>query len=106
MLTIDPTRRPPLDLASGRFEVTLSGCAPDSVITDVHVHKGEESNLAMAGQVTGSALANGAGSGAFTGTIKPSIVDELATNTAPFYVNLHSRRHPNGFMRGELQRRP
>ncbi len=76
------------------------------MITDIHIHKDTEANIAMAGQVTGSTLSNGAGSGTFTGSIKPAVVDELAANALAFYVNLHSRRHPNGFMRGDLQRRP
>ncbi len=104
-VTLDPTPKPPLNVASARFDLSLNGCATDSVITDVHVHKGSESNLAIAS--TGSlALTNGGGPGMLTSlSVSPKLIDEIVSNTTAFYVNLHSKRHPNGFMRGDIRRK-
>ena len=105
MVTIDPTRRPPLNLSTARFDLTLAGCAADTVITDLHIHKGSEAVLALSAEVISLTLTNGSGSGRATNSsVKPTIIDELVGDPAMFYVNLHSRRHPAGFMRGELRR--
>lgn len=60
----------------------------------------------MGAQVTAFALVRGSGAGTFTGAIKPSLAEQVATDPSAFYVNLHSMRHPNGFMRGDLRLGP
>jgi hypothetical protein len=106
-VTIDPTPKGALKLATARFDVKLTNCAADTVITDMHVHRGSENNLAIDAAMTPMTLTSGSGSGTSTNPgVKPAAVDDMIAGTAGFYVNLHSSRHPNGFMRGDLRRGP
>jgi len=104
-VTIDPTPRGALRLATARFEVTVANCAADTVITDVHVHRGSENVLAIDATISQLTLTNGKGSGSSINPgVRPSAIDEIVADITAFYVNLHSKRHPAGFMRGELRR--
>lgn len=104
-LMLDPTLRGPLKLATARFDVRLSNCAADTVVTDMHVHRGSDTNLAIDATVKPMTLTNGGGSGTFTNPgVKPTVIDDIVADTTTFYVNLHSKRHPNGVMRGDLRR--
>ncbi len=103
-MTLDPTPKGPLKLATARFDIKLGSCAGDTIITDVHVHRGSENNLAIDATISQMTLTSGGGSGMSVNPgVKLTAVHDVIADTAGFYINLHSKRHPSGFMRGELR---
>ena len=88
------------DPAMGRICYTLGvGSLADP--TMAHIHRG-------AAQVAGPvvvALANPAQNIADTcQPVDPALINEIVANPAGFYVNVHTKTHPGGAIRAQLQR--
>lgn len=96
--------------ATGTFVVNLTGFPPGTPINLAHIHTG-------AAGVNGTVVVNSGitagqnvltnGSGSFTApnlTVDPAIAQQILTNPAGFYFNVHSAVNPGGVARGQLVR--
>jgi hypothetical protein len=108
-ITIDPTPRGPLGLATARFDLDIRGCPPGTRITDAHIHQGPccpneiwiASGLSELPLPTGSARASSVNLG-----IALSRAEALIARPADFYLHFHSVNNPvGGFLRGDLRRK-
>ena len=107
-ITLDPTRRPPLDRLTAKFEVALNSCPASTRITEAHVHAGPAgvagAGIRMDALLGTFDLVNGAGATTTTNAgIEPRTLEEIAVDPGGFHFHVHSERHPNGFLRGQLR---
>jgi len=95
--------------ATADFEVALTGFPDGTVLTGAHIHPGVAGVNGGVAVSTGIAsgeivLANGAGSFTRTGaTVTPTVAQNIVSNPAGFYFNVHSVLNPPGAARGQLQ---
>ncbi len=83
----------------------------EETLTNMHIHRGAEgvSGPVVVPTAFGSAFAAGPGSGSFlrTGAVNdPSgiaTLEAIMADPAGYYVNIHTRSHPAGIMRGQLE---
>jgi len=83
----------------------------EETLTNMHIHRGVEgiSGPVVVPTVFGSAFGAGPGAGAFfrTGVVNdPSgiaTLEAIMANPSGYYVNIHTRSHPAGIMRGQLE---
>lgn len=96
--------------ATANFQVSLSGLTSSSVITMAHIH---QAPVGVAGAiVVNTGLASGSvtitnGSASFTVNsvnVPATIAQQLLTNSASFYFNVHTVENPGGVSRGQLVR--
>jgi len=96
--------------ATADFAVSLTGFLPATSVIMAHIHSGAVGvngdvvvdTGVTAGQVV---LANGAGSFTRNGvSVTPDLAQNLITNTAGFYFNVHTVLTPSGAVRGQLVR--
>jgi hypothetical protein len=96
--------------ATANFQVSLSGFPATTVITMAHIH---QAAVGVSGAIvvdTGLAsgtvtLTNGAGSFTRSSINVPStIAQQMLTNPAGFYFNVHTVANPSGVARGQLVR--
>lgn len=94
--------------ATATFAVTLGGFPAGAAVNLAHIHPGAAGvngsplvNLGLAaGEVT---VANGLAS--FTKSsiaVDPAVAQQIITNPAGFYFNVHSTLNPGGVARGQL----
>ncbi len=105
-VTIDPTKRPPLQLVTASFELVMRGCASDTEIVGAHVHPVNESGpVRIDALIDRLSLPGGAGTGRSTNPgVNPRAVDEISADPSAHIFNLHTTRHPGGGVRGTLRR--
>lgn len=107
-VTIDPTPRGTLNLATARFEISIIGCPPDIAITSVHIHR---LPIGTVDEWIGSDLGETVlrtGNGTLVGTnqgVPLARAEEIVAHPTDFYLHFHSRNNPAGFLRGELRPR-
>lgn len=97
---------------SGKFDVDVKGCPAPTEINIMHIHRGAKG--ANGGVVVNSGLVAGewkltAGAGTISkniATIDAALLNEIATNPAGFYFNVHSTLHASGVIRGQLAAKP
>lgn len=97
--------------ATARFDASLTGMAPNSVIILAHIHEGAagvngpirvDSNISPAAPVP---TVNGAASFTRTGlAVTPSVAQAIINNPAGWYFNVHTALSPGGVARGQLVR--
>lgn len=87
--------------ASGElcYELTASGVS--SEIVSAHIHRGEEDE---AGEIVIELQAPVDGSSSGCETVEAMDLVPLLEETSSFYVNVHSQDHPDGAVRGQLER--
>lgn len=87
--------------ASGElcYELTASGVS--SEVVSAHIHRGEEDE---AGEIVIELQAPVDGSSSGCETVEAMDLVPLLEETSSFYVNVHSQDHPDGAVRGQLER--
>lgn len=87
--------------ASGElcYELTASGVS--SEVVSAHIHRGEEDE---AGEIVIELQAPVDGSSSGCETVEAMDLVDLLEETSSFYVNVHSQDHPDGAVRGQLER--
>ena len=95
--------------ATADFEVALTGFPTGTTLTGAHIHPGVAGVNGSVAVSTGIAsgeivLANGAGSFTRNGiTVTPTLAQNIVSNPAGYYFNVHSILNPPGMARGQLQ---
>lgn len=87
--------------ASGElcYELTASGVS--SEVVSAHIHRGEEGE---AGEIVIELQAPVDGSSSGCETVEAMDLVPLLEETSSYYVNVHSQDHPDGAVRGQLER--
>ncbi len=87
--------------ASGElcYELTASGVS--SEVVSAHIHRGEEGE---AGEIVIELQAPVDGSSSGCVTVEAMDLVPLLEETSSYYVNVHSQDHPDGAVRGQLER--
>lgn len=87
--------------ASGElcYELTASGTS--SEVVSAHIHRGEEGE---AGEIVIELRAPVDGSSSGCETVEAMDLVDLLEETSSYYVNVHSQDHPDGAVRGQLER--
>ena len=95
--------------ATADFEVSLTGFPTGTTLTGAHIHPGVAGVNGSVAVSTGIAsgeivLANGNGSFTRNGvTVSAATAQNIVSNPAGFYFNVHSVLSPAGAARGQLQ---
>ena len=96
--------------AVAAFQMQVSNFPLTSTITMAHIHRGAVGAVGVIVVDTGVTaglfpLAAGAGSLTRQGiSVTPSIAQEILSNPANFYFNIHSSLNPTGVLRGQVVR--
>lgn len=96
--------------AVAAFQMQVNNFPLTSTITMAHIHRGAVSINGVIVVDTGVSaglfpLAAGNGSLSRQGiSVTPSVAQEILSNPAGFYFNIHSSLNPNGVLRGQLIR--
>ena len=98
--------------ASGTFVVNLSGFPANTPINIAHIHTGGPTvngAVVMNSLLTaGTIVTNAAGAATFTASnlsfTTVDVANQVLTNPAAFYFNVHSTLNPGGVARGQLVR--
>lgn len=87
--------------ASGElcYELTASGIS--SEVVSAHIHRGEADE---AGEIVITLQAPVDGSSSGCETVEAMDLVDLLEETSSYYVNVHSQDHPDGAVRGQLER--
>jgi hypothetical protein len=83
----------------------------EETLTNMHIHRGAEgvSGPVVIPTAFGAAFAAGAGAGSFlrSGAVSDptgiATLEAIMANPSGYYVNIHTRSHPAGIMRGQLE---
>ena len=95
--------------ATADFEVALTGFPTGTTLTGAHIHPGVAGVNGSVAVSTGIAngeivLTNGTASFTRNGvTVTPATAQNIISNPAGFYFNVHSTVTPSGCARGQLQ---
>jgi hypothetical protein len=96
--------------ATANFQVSLTGFPPGTPLTMAHIHRGTVGVIGVievdTGLTAGEVLLT-TGSGTFTKVgigVTPTIAQQILSNPAGFYFNVHSVLNSNGMARGQLVR--
>lgn len=95
--------------ATADFEVALTGFPTGTTLTGAHIHPGVAGVNGGVAVTTGIAsgeivLTNGAGSFTRNGiSVTPTTAQNIISNPAGFYFNVHTVLSPPGAARGQLQ---
>ena len=95
--------------ATADFEVRLTGFPTGTTLTGAHIHPGVagvNGSVAVSTGIASGEIVLTDGSGSFTRngvTVTPTVAQNLLTNPAGFYFNVHSTLNPPGMARGQLQ---
>jgi hypothetical protein len=96
--------------AVATFQMQVSNFPVTSTISMAHIHRGAVGVNGVVIVDTGVStglfpLAAGSGSLSRQGiSVTPSVAQEILSNPAVFYFNMHSTLNPNGVLRGQLVR--
>jgi hypothetical protein len=92
------------------FQMQVASFPLTSTITMAHIHRGAVGANGLVVVDTGVTtglfpLAGGTGSLSRQGiSVTPAVAQEILSNPAAFYFNIHSSLNPNGVLRGQLVR--
>jgi hypothetical protein len=113
VVTVNTTKDASGTVTGGTFDfnVSLTGFPPNTNVILAHIHTGAAgvpgSVLVNTGVSAGDNIVLTNGSGTFTKTgIQPKTLADLQnilSNPAGFYFNVHTTVNPNGAVRGQLQ---
>ena len=106
-VTLDPTPRGPLSLASAQFELTVASCPGGTRITAGRItRQGEPTNVLIDASLAPFDLPDGSGRAMGTNpSVRPALIDEIVAGPSGFVFSWTSRRHPAGGFRGVLRKR-
>lgn len=96
--------------ATATFVVNLNGFPGATPINMAHIHQaaaGQNGDVVVSTTLAPGEVTLNGGSGAFNRsgvTVTPEIANQLMTNPAGFYFNVHSTLNPGGAARGQLVR--
>jgi hypothetical protein len=94
--------------ATATFVVNMSNFPAGTVISNSHIHigaAGVPGGVVVPSGMTPLTLATGAGSFSATSlTVDPALANQILTNPAGYYFNIHSSLNPGGVARGQLVR--
>ncbi len=96
--------------AVASFQMQVSNFPLTSTITMAHIHRGAvgiSGVIVVDTGVSAGLFPLVAGVGSLTRpaiSVTPSVAQEILSNTAGFYFNIHSSLNPNGVLRGQLIR--
>ena len=96
--------------ATATFVVNLSGFPAGTPINAAHIHNapaGSNSGVVVNSLITAGQNVLAAGSGSFTASnlvVDAALANQILTNPAGFYFNVHSTLNPGGVARGQLVR--
>jgi len=94
--------------ATATFVVNMSNFPANTTISNSHIHigaAGVSGTVVVPSNMTPLTLANGSGS--FTAanlTVDAALANQILTNPAGYYFNIHSSLNPGGVARGQLVR--
>ena len=96
--------------ATANFQVSLTGFPPGTALAMAHIHRGTVGVVGVievdTGLTTGQTVLT-TGSGTFIRTgiaVTPVVAQQILSNPAGFYFNVHSVLNPEGMARGQLVR--
>jgi hypothetical protein len=99
-----------IDSASADFQIALANFPAGTALTGAHIHRGaagENGDIVLNTGLTPGEVQLTTGAGAFSKTsitVSPALAQQILTNPAQFYFNVHSSANPNGVARGQLVR--
>ena len=112
VFNVDRNASGAITAATGTFYFQLTGFPEGTTVVGAHIHPAPAGVNGPVAISTGLTAANTVaigqtGNAEFTfGNISadPALVQQIATNPAGFYFNVHSPLNPGGFARGQLTR--
>ena len=111
-VTLNVTKDPSGNVTGGMatFAVTLNGFPAGMPVNMAHIHQaaaGQNGNVVVNTSLAPGDVTLSNGSGTFTRTgiaVTPDIANQILSNPASFYFNIHSTLNPGGVARGQLAR--
>jgi CHRD domain len=111
-ITLDVSRDGSGNVTSGMatFAVNLNGFPAGTPINMAHIHQaatGQSGNVVVNTTLAPGDVTLNGGSGSFNRSgiaVTPDLVNQLLSNPAGFYFNIHSTLNPAGVARGQLVR--
>src|SRR5262245_40794215 len=109
-MTVSTDQSGNVSAATANFAVNLAGFPNGTPINMSHIHQasaGQGGNVVVNTNLSPGELSLNNGSGSFTKNgiaVSAVLAQQLMTNPAGFYFNVHSTDNPNGVARGQLVR--